>query len=201
MTDPELPDCDEIFAEYFDRWYSDDDRQRKPFTSTRPDIERHSNRDASAADLSPLTEAGVQHAAGYVSSVYEAAVADWAEYLEVGGSPDLEWIAAFDAYWDRPTINELLERSNPAEFSNELLVICCEFGAVLGAVLRSRVPSLEWCYDWPYWESALHHPPTGYRVNVFHWAIKKFSEYGVDDGFESKVRACEQYLNEQVAAG
>ncbi len=43
---------------------------------------------------------------------------------------------------------------------------------------------------WPYGESRLPYVPCGAEVAVFHGAIKKMSEYGVDDGFADKVQAC-----------
>lgn len=190
----ELPWSDEIFMEYFDRWYSDRDRKRKGFRATRPDFERHSAANVPAAELTPLTNEGVERASHYVLKILEAARGDWPAYLNVSGPPTVAWIGAFDDYWDRWNISELLDTSEPADFSNELLVTCCEFGAVLGDVLMGTVPALEWCYGWPYWESALHHRPTGYRVNVFHWAIKRFSEYGVEDGYVAKLAACSEYL-------
>jgi hypothetical protein len=84
----------------------------------------------------------------------------------------------------------MVEASDPAKLGNELLVLCCEFGAVLGEVLRTAAPRLEWVYDWPDWESGLLDPAHGYRINVFHWAVKKFSDYGLDDGFAAKVAQC-----------
>ena len=201
MSEFELPGCDEIFLEYFDRWYSNADRDCKPFPATRPDIERHSPPNVPAVEVSALAEEGRQRANEYLEKIYRAATEDWPAYLEVTGQPDSKWIAAFDAHWDRWNVNDLIDRSDPSDFSNELLVLICEFGSVLGHVLRHDEPDLEWCHGWPYWESALHHPPTGYRINVFHWAIKKFSEYGLEDGYEAKLKACLEYLEQQVSAG
>jgi hypothetical protein len=65
---------------------------------------------------------------------------------------------------------------------------------VLGEVLRQELSELVWLYDMPYWESALFYGATGSRVNVFQWAVKKMSEYGVDDGFGAKVGACVNLL-------
>ena len=56
--------------------------------------------------------------------------------------------------------------------------------------MREAEPQLEWLADWPYWESALLDVPSGYRINVFHWAIKRFSEYGLEDGYRAKVAKC-----------
>ena len=33
------------------------------------------------------------------------------------------------------------------------------------------------------------HKNTGYGITVFDWAVKKFSEYGFDDGFAAKFEA------------
>ncbi|MBK8787545.1 MAG: hypothetical protein IPN43_13875 [Chitinophagaceae bacterium] len=37
--------------------------------------------------------------------------------------------------------------------------------------------------------SIIVHKDTGFGITVFDWAIKKFSEYGVDDGFVEKFNA------------
>ena len=81
-------------------------------------------------------------------------------------------------------------RSNPADRGNELVVTICEFGAVLGHVMGKEEPSLEWLPDWPYWESGLLDVPSGNRINVFHWAIKRFSDYGLHDGYGAKLAKC-----------
>ncbi len=42
----------------------------------------------------------------------------------------------------------------------------------------------------PYCESSLVDPDTGRLIPVFNLAIKKMSDYGVDDGFGDKVKSC-----------
>lgn len=74
--------------------------------------------------------------------------------------------------------------------SGRATIICCEFGAMLGAVMRSLQPRLFWSPNWPYWESSLIDPASGSEIPVFHWAIKKMSSYGWDDGFAEKTEAC-----------
>jgi len=119
-----------------------------------------------------------------------AATDDWPNVVRVSGSPSMEWIDAFDRHYDRKRVAAVIAASNPADFDNELVILSCEFGAMLGKVLSDEAAELEWLYDWPYWESALYDPKHGMRINVFHWAIKKFSDYGVDDGFRAKVLQC-----------
>ena len=61
--------------------------------------------------------------------------------------------------------------------------------------MQSRA-SLDWIIEWPYWESSLFDNKTGHVLAVFHWAIKKMSDYGIDDGFAAKTKACLQLLEE-----
>lgn len=88
-----------------------------------------------------------------------------------------------------------IARSHPEDFGGDYVVLCCEFGAVLGHVMRARQPRLFWYLDWPYWESMLLDPQTGTVIPVFHWAIKKMSDYGVDDGFVPKIERCLRILD------
>ncbi|HMS67047.1 MAG TPA: hypothetical protein PKD18_02865 [Saprospiraceae bacterium] len=41
----------------------------------------------------------------------------------------------------------------------------------------------------PDYHSIIAHKDTGLAITVFDWAVKKFSEYGVDDGFVAKFYA------------
>ena len=93
----------------------------------------------------------------------------------------------------------LMKEANPKDFNNAFLVMTCEFGAVLGEVLARQLPGLHWLIDWPYWESSIFDPQTGQVVAVFHWAIKKFSSYGIDDGFKAKTLACVDVIRKERA--
>tara|TARA_R110002072_G_scaffold154565_4_gene304634 strand:+ start:292 stop:519 length:228 start_codon:yes stop_codon:yes gene_type:complete len=68
-------------------------------------------------------------------------------------------------------------------------MLCIEFALVLADTLARECPALDWIHEEPFWESALLHP-SGCRINVFHWAVKKFSGYGCEDGYPEKVQAC-----------
>lgn len=120
---------------------------------------------------------------------------DWPEYLGVSGDIDTGWVDAFDRHFDRRRIAQIIAESDAEEFSNHYVVLCCQFGVVLSYVLRTAKPEMVWSFDWPYWDSALLHPDSGTLIPVFHWAIKKMSEYGVDDGFAAKVNVCLQALD------
>jgi hypothetical protein len=120
----------------------------------------------------------------------EAVQGDWPNYLPVKPPLSVEWIEEFDEFWTADRVREVLDRSDPRLFHNDVLVMVCEMGVALGEVMRQAAPQLEWLLDWPYWESGLLDVPSGNRINVFHWAVKRFSEYGIDDGYGAKVRAC-----------
>jgi len=190
-----LPDCDEVFSKFFDRWYDDEDRQRKGFTHTRPDMMLKYRCNLAAADLCNLTDAGQKKVFDHIATMQRAAQTDWARYLPVTSEINMDWIEAFDAHYDAERVAELIRTSDPEDFSNELLVTVCELGAVLGHVMLQVEPRLLWVPEWPYWESALYDPITGNVIPPFHWAIKKFSDYAVDDGLVPKIGCMQHNLN------
>lgn len=193
-----LRDADQMFEWFFDRWYDEESRKAKEFKATRPDmleVEEFVGR--SAAEICGLTDEARSIVLEQVETMRKAADADWRKYLEVVEPMDLSWIEAFDTHYDLKRIEELLGRSDPADFSNDYLVTVCEFGAVLGTVMKGLLPRLEWMAAWPYWESSIFDSVTGNVIPVFHWGIKKFSTYGIDDGFSGKVEACLGMLRER----
>ena len=170
-----LPHCDEVFMTYFDRWYDADDRKRKFYKATRPDI--FINRDLRghhADEISPLGDDGIIEVKSRVTTMINAAREDWPNMFDVAEPIDIDWIDAFDRYHDKKRVKAILKQSDPNDFSNDFIVRCCEFGAVLGHVMTSTQPNLHWIYDWPYWESSIFDPESGRTIAVFHWAIKKF---------------------------
>jgi hypothetical protein len=190
-----IPDCDDVFSKFFDRWYDDDDRQRKGFAHTRPDMMAAYRTGLSGSDICPLSEASRQRVLDQIATMLKTAHSDWSTYLHVSGEIDMDWVEAADSFYDTERIAALIDRSDPEDFSNDLVVTVCQFGAVLGHVMRQSEPRLEWVAEWPYWESALYDPATGNIIPPFHWAIKKFSDYGVDDGCVPKIGCMIHNLN------
>lgn len=131
-----------------------------------------------------------------IHTILRAASEDWLRYLPVKGELDISWIGAFDAHYQEDQIARVIADSQPEDYANDYLVLCCEFGAALGHVLRQLESRLIWRYEWPYWESDLVDPTSGNVVPVFHWAIKKMSGYGWDDGFVEKIHLCLHVLTE-----
>lgn len=194
----ELEHCDLLFERYLDPWYSPADRKRKQFSATRPDILTvDSFRGVSVAELSILGVEGDREVVARIDRMLAAVRKDWPGYLPVSGDIDESWIAAFDEYYDRNRVGEVVGRSDPSDFTNDYLVLVCEFGVALGYVLRKQEPRLCWLLDWPYWESSLVDTDSGAIIPPFHWAVKKFSDYGVEDGFVPKIGMCLEALHEK----
>ena len=186
-----LPDDNVLFQRFFDRWYDEPARTRKVFAHTRPDAERAGPPGTLAHDLSPFERPGQARVARRIHTMVNAVRGDWPSYLPVRPPLSPDWIHEFDQHWNRRRVSRLIATSDPTDFSNELLVLCCELGAALGFCMQALEPSrLRWLYDWPYWESGLLDVESGYRISVFHWGIKKFSSYGIDDGYRAKSLAC-----------
>ena len=197
----ELPHCDDLFMRFFDPWYTDETRALKRFQATRPDlltVDSFANADPN--EISPLDEDGRHESARRVHIMTDAAISDLPKYLLLTSEVDIEWVRAFDAYYDREKIRDMLNDADPNDFENSYLIACCEFGSLIGRVLSDRLPTLSWVYSWPYWESSILHVPTGSIIPPYHWAIKKMSEYGVDDGFAEKIEMCVQMLRDQENA-
>jgi hypothetical protein len=187
----ELPNCDDLFVKFFDPWLDDELRKRRVFKATRPDMQTIVEwKDLSSEELSRLTADGEAEVRNQIQSMVDAATEDWADLGSLSGPVTLDWVDAFDRYYTREEIAKVIDRSDPSDYSNEYLVLCCEFGAVIGKCLINLNPRSLWLPDYPYWETPVFDPRSGSLINVFSWAVKKMSEYGVDDGFKSKALKC-----------
>jgi hypothetical protein len=77
-------------------------------------------------------------------------------------------------------------------------VTICEFGATIGQ-LFTQFDGYDWLYSHPYFHSIIVHKETGLAITVFDWAVKKFSEYGVDDGYVAKIHAATEAVDKHRA--
>jgi hypothetical protein len=181
---PELPDCNVLFERFAFPWYTAEDllrTARKPMV--RPDIERIAAMGTPAAQVCLLTPESATKVAAFLRHL-ACAAAEGDENLVLG------CIQGLDRIYDREKIAELLAGSDPANRSNYYAGACLGFGTVLGEVLIKLMPGCVWLPSSPIWECAVYDPRAGVRINGFDWAVKKMSEYGVDDGFAMKVKVC-----------
>lgn len=108
----------------------------------------------------------------------------------------LKELDIIDKYFDKRKIKEIIKSSDPQDYANSYLISICEFGAVLGK-LFSEIKGFDWLYSYPYFHSIIVHSETGYGITVFDWAVKKFSSYGLNDGFANKFNACLEVITEE----
>ncbi|MDM4019542.1 hypothetical protein, partial [Roseiconus lacunae] len=199
---PTIPHCDELFHRYFAPWYSDDDLASRGFDATRPDMLQfsvHVGKPASA--LSPLHDEDQERYIHHVSvTMTDAAVGDFGNLLELSSPVDFDWIQSIDDYYNVDRIAELIAESDPTKDGNSYFITCIELGTLIAKMLQSLVPDLEWMANSPYWESSLWHPASGHIIPPTHWAIKKFSDYGWDDGLVPKIHCGAHALREATNA-
>ena len=193
-----LPHCDELFVKYFAPWYPEEDRPKM----TRPDMYVINGFDGNPVDLDAiqyLPPDVLNDSREMIKTMVDAAKEDFQDILKFERL-EINVIDAVDKHYDRPRISSLLKESDPREFGNPYLVTVCEFGATLGH-LYCQLPGYGWLYSYPYYHSMIVHKETGYGITVFDWAVKKFSEYGVDDGFAAKFQRAAEVIAEQQSGG
>ncbi|WP_153797056.1 hypothetical protein [Foetidibacter luteolus] len=192
-----LPHCDILFEKFLSPWYPEVDRPKM----TRPDMYQ-----IAAFEGEPLDFDALQYLEGdfladrkkFINkTMVEAALGDF-QKITSSMKIDLTALDAVDKFYDRKKIAELIKESDPTDFSNPYLVTVCEFGVMLGQLFR-QIEGFDWLYSNPYFHSIIVHKDTGFGITVFDWAVKKFSEYGVDDGFVAKFHAALEAINEYKA--
>ena len=145
-----LPHCDDLFLKFFDPWCSEADRRRRGFPATRPDMmQNESLVGFTEAQASPLPAGEQNQVRQQLDAILSAARRRWPDYLNVSSEVMLPWVDAFDRYWDRKRIQGMLRNSDPKDFSNDYVVTVCEFGSVLGHVMRGLQPRLVWYLERP----------------------------------------------------
>lgn len=190
-----LPHCDTLFEQFLSPWYNAEDRPKM----TRPDMYKITAFEGQPLNLDEIQYLRPEYLEQVKTLINEsmtnAALKDFS-FIHNSDKLDLELLDAVDKYYDRTKIAELIKESDPNEFSNPYLVTVCEFGVLLGQLFR-QVEGYDWLYSHPYYHSIIVHKNTGFGITVFDWAVKKFSEYGVDDGFVEKFNAAIAGVNSE----
>ncbi len=188
-----LPHCDTLFQKFFSPWYNDQDRPKM----TRADIYQisgYKGKPLNLDDIQYLDDEYLEYQKKYLNETLVYSALEDFRHITNSDRVDLEALDAVDKYYNRLKIEQLISQSDPRDFSNPYLVTVCEFGAILGHLFKQS-DSFDWLYSHPYFHSIIVHKDTGIGISVFDWAIKKFSEYGVDDGFAAKVQMAIEHVN------
>jgi hypothetical protein len=181
-----LPHCDKLFARYLAPWYPDEYARN----TTRPDmyvISGYKGRPLDPKSMQYLPDDRLKIEKDQIGRMGVAALEDYQSILP-STSFTVDLLDAVDRFHNRERIAELIQRSDPKDFSNDYLVSVGQFGVLLGQLFE-EMDGFEWLYSQPYFNSIIVHTPTGFGITVFDWAVKKFSEYGVDDEFVAKLQA------------
>ncbi len=72
-----LPEIDDFYTTFFDRWYTDDDRDRKRFKFTRPDIMKLYKPGVSVSEICALNDEYRDEAERRVLRMFSSAKSDW----------------------------------------------------------------------------------------------------------------------------
>ncbi|PVY40946.1 hypothetical protein [Pontibacter virosus] len=181
-----LPHCDKLFKEYLSPWYPTEDKPEM----TRPDmyiIAGYEEQPLDLDELQYLPEELLQEVKNSIAIITDAALQDYQNIIEADRL-SLEVLDKVDRYYDKAAVAQIIKESDPKDYSNQYLVSVCEFGATLG-YLFNQSSEFGWLYSYPYFHSIIVHKETGFGITVFDWAVKKFSEYGIEDGFVAKFHA------------
>lgn len=181
-----LPHCDTLFVKFLSPWYDEQDRPKM----TRPDmyqIAAYEGQPLNLDDIQYLDDEYLEYQKKHLNETMVHAALEDFRHITNSDRLDLNALDAVDKYYDRAKIADLIKESDPTDFSNPYLVTVCEFGAMLGHLFK-QIDGFDWLYSHPYFHSIIVHNDTGFGITVFDWAIKKFSEYGVDDGFAAKFQ-------------
>ena len=186
---------DDLFRTYFAPWYPP---ERPPaFGGVLPDVEQIVlDPGQHIGDIHPLEPEARALPAGKIEEMFAAFTEDGVRLLGATPPVDLAWIEAVDDWLSPDRARRILAQSQPHEFSNAFLVLCCEFGAGVGEVLRQLQPGAQWIPDWPYWDSWIFDLNSRTKCNVFHWVVKRFHEDGGDERLADKVGAALRFMRE-----
>jgi hypothetical protein len=186
-----IPDCDELFAKYMRPWYPDNE---KP-SGTRPDmyvIAAYDGKPLAMESLQYLNDECLKQMKEQIEKITDAALQDYQEIIRCE-ELDFRVLDAVDKHYDREKIKAIIATSDATDYANQYLVTVCEFGATIGNIF-TQSDGFGWLYAHPYFHSIVVHKETGFGITVFDWAVKKFSEYGVDDGFVAKIHAAREAI-------
>ncbi len=180
-----LPDCNDLYVKYVHKW---DDNPEHKILIVKPDMVQSFKPDTDFSALVDSTDEMYVQIKQQIKTMISASRQDLQELAKFNEF-NLETIDKLDKAIDRQYIKSVIDASDVNDDGNQYLISTIEFGCALAETIENEIGGFVWVYDYPYWESTIVHKKTGFEIPVFHWAIKKYSDYGVDDGFKGKIFA------------
>ena len=190
-----LPHCDKLFKKYLSPWYPENERP----TMTRPDMYVISGYNGKTLDIDQiqyLTAEGLSETKKVFNKMREAYRKDF-QRIKKFEEFDINMLDVVDEYFGKQEVKELIKMSNPKDYNNKYLIAVCEFGLALGD-LFVKTGKFNWVYSYPYFHSIVVNPETGQAITVFDWAVKKFSSYGINDGYKWKFLKVMELIEEDI---
>lgn len=114
---------------------------------------------------------------------------------------NLHAIDLIDQYFTKDKVKELLKASKAKDPENPMLYFIGLLGTCLGDEFV-KTGHFEWNYQKPYFHSSVVNLKTGSCFTVYNWMVKKFSQFGIDDGikwkFEQALAMIKEKENQKV---
>ncbi|MCC5848025.1 MAG: hypothetical protein JJU29_08015 [Verrucomicrobia bacterium] len=191
----DLPTAETLYAVYFARWIPDEDPRAPRLRSDIEEIELPPG--THIKTLCPLTDEGRIHVTNQLTDIHNAALKDLCALLDKTGEPAVDWVEALETKATPEQLKIWLKGSDPGKPDNSYLLLCCETGALIAAILRQKWPRLQWIHDFPYFESSLFDLNGKIMIPVFHWAVKTLSG---DDRhpLKAKIEGALQFLGKNT---
>lgn len=188
-----LPDCNELFMKYFSPWFPENHKPRV----IRPDTYSLATHLRLPLDLEKTDKSGklLSKAKNDIQIMTSAAKRDY-QTLVNSEELNLKTLDAVDKFYSSEKIAYIIKQSDPSDYSNMYLISVCEFGCTLGYLFTQK-KGYKWLYSFPYFDSLVLHKKTRLGISVFDWAVKKFSDYGVNDGYAAKFHAALDFVDRQ----
>lgn len=189
-----LPNAEDLFDRFVVPHYEEEDLKRHKKPIVWGDLVTTYKTNLDPFHISPFAAETQDSIRKQLDRMVESSRGDWSRNFKIRGEPSFGWLKAFHRHWTPRRILKLIDDSSPGENGNDYMIVCIELGAVLGRVMTQSCPELKWVFDSPYWESWLYHAPTGTRVSVFSWAVKRMSDAAFEDNVAEKAQAAAQGL-------
>lgn len=185
-----LPHPDKIYRTYLSPWYL---KGEQPICA-RPDwfiSPEFKGEELLEADLNKNDKAH-RESEQVMEQLRGQAVDRLSEFVPIKRM-DLATIHSIDEYFTKDKVKELLKSSKAKDPDNPTLFFIGLLGTALGDEFV-KSGKFVWNYQAPYFNSTVVNLETGTSITVYNWIVKKFSNYGINDGIKWKFEQALEML-------